>query len=288
MEFGKLHGLGNDFIIARVGESDGYRRSLASLSKKVCDRHRGVGADGIVYYQATRGDHEADFSAMIFNADGSRAEMSGNGVRCLAAYLTHKGEHRSTVVRIRTVSGIKTVTLTNHENLVYHFQCAMGCPVTDLAKIPALIEGEKGPLLDYPLSFEGKTVSVSLCSMGNPHCSTFWANVEEAPVSELGAKLERHPAFPNRTNVEFIQLVDRQRIKVRFWERGVGQTLSSGTGSSAAAVAAILRGLADSPLTVESELGCVLVGWNPGQELKLTGPAEFICAGEYAAGAEEE
>lgn len=287
MEFAKLHGLGNDFIVVRVGESDGYQRSLASLGRKICDRHRGVGADGIVFYQPTRGDHDAEFSAMIYNADGSKAEMSGNGIRCLAALLVHRGEHTSKVVRVRTISGIKTLTLTGRENLLYHFKCTMGYPITELSKIPVSIEGEKGPLLNYPLSLGEETVGVSLCSMGNPHCSTFWTDVTQAPLSELGARLEKHPAFPNRTNVEFIQLVDRTRIKVRFWERGVGQTLSSGTGSSAAAVAAILRGLADSPLTVETELGCVVVGWHQGQELQLTGPAEFICAGDYTAGDED-
>ncbi len=286
MQFAKLHGLGNDFAVVKVGESDGYRRSLGLLGRKICDRHCGVGADGIVYYQATRGDCEAEFSAMIFNADGSKAEMSGNGLRCLAALLVHNGEHASNVVRIRTMSGIRTLSLIARENLVYRFRCTMGCPVTEPGKIPVQIEGEREPLLNYPLSVEGESVGVSLCSMGNPHCSTFWADVTQAPVAELGAKLENHPAFPNRTNVEFIQVVDRARVRVRFWERGVGRTLSSGTGNSAAAVAAILRGLADSPLTVENELGYVVVDWHPGQELQLTGPAEFICTGDYAAGDE--
>ena len=237
----------------------------------------------MIFYQPTCGDSEADFSALIFNADGSRAEMSGNGIRCLAALLIHCGEHTGKIVRIRTVSGIKKLTLTGRNHLSCRFECSMGHPVTDPAKVPARIDSGGQPVLDYSLAVGSETVRVSLCSMGNPHCSTFWPDVAGLPWS-VGTCSGNHPIFPNRTNVEFIQVLDRHRLRVRFWERGVGQTLASGTGSSAAAVAAILRNLAESPLTVETELGSLVVDWQPGRELILTGPAEFVCSGDYPAG----
>ncbi len=281
MEFAKLHGLGNDFLVAGAGEAVTPPGTLAALAKHMCDRHRGIGADGVVFYQPTRGDCDADVSALIFNADGGRAEMSGNGVRCLAAFLYRSGRQHFRVLRIRTVSGIKTCVLQSQAAGIYTFETSMGEPVTDPQRIPARATGP-GPVLKHRLSIGSENLNISLCSMGNPHCSTFWPEVSEAPVDTIGPLLEHHELFPNGANVEFIQVLDRHRIRVRFWERGVGRTLASGTGSSAAAVAAILNDLADSPITVETELGTMSVRWKPRQELFLTGPAEFICSGDYS------
>ncbi len=285
MEFAKLHALGNDFLIAEVAENAEPHKSLAALAKMICERHRGIGADGILFYRSTLGDPESDVSALIFNADGSRAEMSGNGVRCLAAFLHRNGLQDSGTFRIRTVSGIKTCVMKSHDGVLYTFESAMGQPITDPHDIPSQLLGP-GPVLDHPFEAGSEKVRISLCSMGNPHCSTFWQDVAEAPVEKIGPLLEQHEIFPNRTNVEFIQVVDRHHIRVRFWERGVGRTLASGTGSSAAAVAAMLNGLAASPVNVETELGAMSVRWSPGGVLYLTGPAEFICRGFYEAGRE--
>ena len=284
MEFAKLHGLGNDFLVVRVGDASGSQRTLSSLSTSLCHRYLGVGADGVVYYQPTIGDGEADVSALIFNADGSRAEMSGNGLRCLAAYLCLSGQHRDATLRIRTVAGIKTLNLKQRTGKIFTFETSMGRPITDADRIPMRPGPASGPVVDWPLTVGSETVLVTASSMGNPHCSTFWPDVAKAPVDSLGSLLERHPAFPNRTNVEFIQVIERHRIRVRFWERGVGRTLCSGTGSSGAVVAAILRREAESPVTVETELGSLLVRWEPPGELYLTGPAEFICSGVYPEG----
>jgi len=281
MDFAKLHGLGNDFLILKAGEFAGSQHSLASLAKAICDRHCGVGADGILFYQPTSGDTEADFSALIFNADGSRAEMSGNGVRCLAAWLLHSRQQKLPGIRIRTVAGIKTLMLKEQHGLTYHFECSMGHPILDPVRVPVKL-GEKGrPLLDCPLTFGSEVVRISVCSLGNPHCTTFWDDLSKTPVESLGPALEQHQAFPHRTNVEFVQVLDRHRLRVRFWERGVGPTLASGTGSSAAAVAAILLGNADSPLTVETTLGALQVRWAANEELFLSGPAAIVCAGTY-------
>jgi diaminopimelate epimerase len=282
MDFAKLHGLGNDFLVINAGDPGTGTHSLAVLTRRLCDRHLGIGADGVVYFQPTVGDPDAGFSALIFNADGSRAEMSGNGIRCAAAFLVHSGIHTAPVLGIRTVSGVKNLFLVGREALIYRFRCSMGLPVFEPGKIPVQMDKSVTvPVIDYPIQLGSETIQVSLSSMGNPHCSTFWADVDAAPLQTIGPQLESHSRFPKRANVEFIQVLDQNRIRVRFWERGVGLTLSSGTGSSAAAVASILKGLVRSPVTVQTELGSLKVEWEPGSELFLTGPAEFICGGTF-------
>jgi diaminopimelate epimerase len=283
MEFAKLHGLGNDFLVASLCRDEGSDRSLGSLAVEICNRHLGVGADGIVFYEPTVKDADAEISALIFNADGSKAEMSGNGIRCLAAFLLFSGLYSSKVLRIRTVSGIKVFTLNDKKENTYIFESSMGHPITEPKLVPARIYSSSTPVVNHPLPVGSEVVGVTICSMGNPHCSTFWQDLEHAPVDTLGPQLEGHAAFPNRTNVEFIQVVDRHRIRVKFWERGVGRTLASGTGGSAAAVASILNGFAESPITIETELGNLVAAWDLKGELMLTGPAEFICKGTYAA-----
>jgi len=280
MKLAKLHGLGNDFLISHAGEICATGLSLSSLVQRLCQRHVGIGADGLIFYQPTVGDEEAEVSVSIYNADGSRAEMSGNGTRCLAAYLVHCGVITAQPIRMRTDAGIRTFALKEASGTTYVFESSLGRPITEPARIPVLLSGP-APLIDFPLNAGSEIVRVTISSMGNPHCSTFWPDVGPAPVETLGPELERHSCFPNRTNVEFIQVLDRHRIRVRFWERGVGQTLASGTGSAAAAVAAILSGRAESPVTVEVERGSILIHWQPPGELMQIGPAEFICNAEF-------
>jgi len=282
IEFGKLHGLGNDFLVTRMGEKDGPEGFLSRLAQEICHPHLGVGADGIMYYLPAEDDLRSDFSTLIYNADGSRAEMSGNGVRILAAFLRYTGEHTGETVRIRTVSGIRNLKLVAQEGNSCTFESSMGKPVTDPSKIPCLLAPGPDPIIDFPLSVGDARIRVTVTSTGNPHCSTFWPDVALAPFETLGPLLEGHAGFPNRTNVEFVQILDRHRVRVRFWERGVGHTYASGTGSCGASVAAILNKRVESPVTVETELGSLLVQWHPGDELSLTGPAEFICRGQYA------
>ena len=280
MKWAKLHGLGNDFLIARAADAAGTGQSLGALAKRMCRRHTGIGADGVLYYEPGVGDPAADVAARIYNADGSEAEMSGNGTRCLAAYLTHIGNNPSATLRIRTVAGLRVFRLKDHEERAWTFESSMGCPVTDPALVPADLGDGSGPLIDHPLDVGPEVIPVTLSSMGNPHCSTFWPDVDAVPIDALGPLLENHPAFPQRANVEFIQMLDRHRMRVRFWERGVGPTLASGTGSSAAVVAAILSRRADTPVVVEVELGSLRVHWQAPGELLLTGPAEYICSCE--------
>jgi diaminopimelate epimerase len=281
MKLAKLHGLGNDFLVAFGAEAGSASQSLSSLAQSACQRHTGIGADGVVFYQPTVGDAEADVSALIYNADGSRAEMSGNGTRCLAAYLIHSGGVPARSLRIRTVSGIKTFTLKERVGRAYIFESSLGSPIIDPAAIPVNLGSRNVPVIGFSLEVGSQVVPVTISSMGNPHCSTFWPDVTQAPVETLGPQLERHSCFPNRTNVEFIQVVDRHCIRVRFWERGVGRTLASGTGSAGAAVAAILNRFVESPVTVEVEQGNLVVQWQPPGELILTGPAEYICSVDF-------
>jgi len=287
MKLAKLHGLGNDFLVVHAGEIGSQNETVSEIARVLCRRHTGIGADGVIVYQPAIRDADADVSALIYNADGSRAEMSGNGTRCLAAYLVHTDSISSRVIRIRTVSGIKTCALQHQSGRTCFFESALGFPITDPARIPVRLDAEASRLVGFPLDVGGDIVRVTVSSMGNPHCSTFWHDVGEAPLERLGPALERHRGFPDRTNVEFIQVLDRHTIRVRFWERGVGPTLASGTGSAAAAVAAILNGFADSPVTVEVELGELQVAWQPPGELSLTGPAEYICSIDYPWGQEE-
>jgi diaminopimelate epimerase len=281
MKLSKLHGLGNDFLIADARNTDGLGESLSQLAVQFCRRHTGIGADGILFFRPTLGDADADVSALIYNSDGSHAEMSGNGTRCLAAFLVYSGALDLSVIRMRTVVGIRTFTLQDKVDKTYFFESSMGVPITEPARIPVRVEAHKGALVDYPIAVGTHSVRVTISSMGNPHCSTFWPDVEEAPFETLGPALENHACFQNRTNVEFIQVLDRHRIRVRFWERGVGPTLASGTGSSAAVVASLLNGFVESPVAVEVEMGQMLVRWQPPGELYLTGPAEYICDAEF-------
>jgi diaminopimelate epimerase len=284
LEFAKLHSLGNDFLIVPSNDTGDATSSLGVLGAGLCDRHRGVGADGVVYYRPTISDSEADVAAIIVNADGSRAEVSGNGLRCLAAYLHAVGLHSGERLRIRTVVGIRTYRLTDVQDGRYTYESCMGRPILDPSLVPARLGRPPGPVIDCPLETEGGAVRATICSLGNPHCSTFWPDLSQAPVGTLGPLIERHEAFPHRTNVEFVQVLDRHSLQVRFWERGVGPTLASGTGVSAAAVAAVLRGSSESPVHVRTELGTMSVAWQPGEDLFLTGPAEVICHGRYVAG----
>jgi diaminopimelate epimerase len=280
MEFAKLHGLGNDFLIIPAALGRQMTESLATIAQKVCHRHCGVGADGVMYYETAFDDQEAEYVTRIFNADGSEAEMSGNGIRCLAAFLHKSGRCSSSSISIRTPSGVKALILRESEGSRYIFECAMGVPITNSKAIIGNSELGPGPIVGHQLAVGDKLVRVTLSSMGNPHCSTFWPDLGVAPIDILGPALEGHEIFPSRANVEFIQVLDRHRLRVRFWERGVGRTLASGTGSSAAAVASILHGFTETPVTVETEMGALVVRWRAGEQLFLTGPAEFICSGE--------
>ena len=277
--FSKTEGLGNDFLIMK-GEL--IPESIYSvLSQKICERHFGVGADGLVFFWPCAAGEATNFRMRIFNADGGEAEMSGNGLRCLAAHLFHGGLHHRDVLKIEAVSGLKILTLYNSQPPAYSFAVDMGPPVLEARRIPFHPPEVPAFLRGFPLEVAGEVFPVTITSMGNPHCSLFVDDFSRVDWKRLGPLIEHHPFFPNRTNVEFVRVIQRQEIEVCFWERGVGVTLASGTGSCGATVASSLNGFVDSPVKVHTPGGVLEISWKLGETVMLMGPARVICSGNY-------
>jgi diaminopimelate epimerase len=281
MQFSKSEGLGNDFIV--VGNEPEYS-DFTGLAKRICHRHFGVGADGLILFRTLMPPARAHFGMRIFNADGSEAELSGNGLRCLGAHLIHLGLHEATELCVETRAGLKKLRLTDCKPPEYSFEVDMGPPILERSRIPLSLAPGTVSLTGYELAVDGRVYAVTITSMGNPHCSLFVNELGTNDWEEIGRQIEVHRIFPNRTNVEFIKVKSREEIEVRFWERGVGKTNASGTGSCAAVVAAILNGYTDRHVKVETLGGCLQISWKEDDSLCLKGPARFICKGEYDAG----
>lgn len=264
----KYHGHGNDFVIIQMDQVS--EASFSSFARKICDNHFGIGADGCIFV-----GHSTPFSLRIFNRDGSEAEMSGNGARCVSAYLHHQGL-AGEKIDLETRSGRKSFRLLEAGPPRWTFTSDMGRPGFAARVIPFSPE-ELDAVREYPLKVAGETLKVTAVNVGNPQCVVFLDELpDEVRFQKLGSALEKHPAFPRRTNVSFVRVIESHHIKVRIWERGVGPTHSSGTGCTGAAVAAISTGRAESPVTVETATGAQLVEWEPDSVISLTGDAEFI------------
>lgn len=272
LEFTKSHGTGNDFII--VENFDNQFDLTSKAVAVLCNRHYGIGADGFLI--ATNSE-EADFQMIYFNADGSRAEMCGNGLRCLAKYLYDRGHTSKESFKIETLAGIKKVDLLFDESKVVGAKVEMGSPSFAPQDVPILVKDAK-EVVDYPIKTEKGSFEVNALSVGNPHCVVFVENVEKVPLRSWGYQLESHPLFPEKTNVEFVQVVNKQEIKMRVWERGVGETLACGTGACAAVVAAAKKGLVSETSIVKVAGGELVVEWR-GVKLFLAGPAEEVFVG---------
>ncbi len=273
--FAKFHGLGNDWLV--VG-AEGLPRSLGKFSKAILDRHAGIGADGLLVMMPPR---ESRHTARLrfFNADGSEAEMSGNGIRCAGALLAELVPDQGTFL-IETAAGLKSLEKVKGGEGRWLFRAGMGAPVLEPEKIPFKGEFATAPVTDYELRTQRGPLLVTVTSMGNPHCSILVGDLPD-DWEALGCEIETNSLFPNRTNVEFVKVISRREISVRFWERGVGHTLSSGTGSCAAAVASILNGLTERRVRVRTEAGALGVAWPADGEVTLTGPVERIAQGTY-------
>jgi diaminopimelate epimerase len=272
--FAKFQAVGNDWLV--VG-GRGFSRSLSKFARAILDRHTGVGADGLLVMLPPRNKKHAA-RVRFFNADGSEAEMSGNGIRCAGAFLAEFSPARQTFL-IETPAGLKSLEKVKEEEGKWLFRVGMGAPVLKPAEIPFKAGALTAPVKGYPLRTGQGVLPVTVTSMGNPHCSVFVEDFEDWET--LGSEIERHPLFPNRTNVEFVKVISRKAIAVRFWERGVGHTMSSGTGSCAAAVASILNGLTERQVRVRTEAGFLQVAWPKNGEVTLTGPVERIAQGTY-------
>ena len=279
IRFTKLQGLGNDFLITMV-EDVGRLQSARELARQMCERNFGAGADGLMF--VTRARHEdADFASRLFNADGSEAEISGNGTRCVAAYLYYAGMWKQPEVRIATAAGVKLGRLVHSEGLRYEFEFDMGEPLFSSADVPMDLDHHVPRVAFYPLHLGGEMLAVTCLSMGNPQCVIFVADFGAVNLDEIGPLIEDHPVFPNRTNVEFVRVLSRDEIEILIWERGVGRTLSSGTGSCASAVAAALNGLTERSVRVYTPGGVLRVDWRDDNNVTLTGPAEVIYEGRW-------
>ena len=268
----KFQSYGNDYLVIR--ETDLTRRSAPALTRAICRRHFGIGGDGCVFAEPAKDDR---FRIRIFNPDGSEPAMSGNGCRCAAAFVHHQGLSRKADLILETLSGLKVHHLLDRGESSWRYRSSLGRPSFVPEKIPIRLEAGLTQVVDHSLLLEAETVTVTALSVGNPQCVVFVSTLpKDAEFRRLGSALEGHPAFPERTNVSFVQVTGSRRLQVRIWERGVGPTHSSGTGCSGAAVAALHTGRVGSPARVGTETGEQEVEWQPEGEVHLTGRVEFV------------
>ncbi|MBD2435996.1 diaminopimelate epimerase [Nostoc sp. FACHB-110] len=276
IEFTKYHGLGNDFILVDNRASASPILTPAQ-AVELCDRHFGIGADGVIF--ALPGKNGNDYTMRIFNSDGSEPEMCGNGIRCLAAFLADlEGASRTQdKYRIHTLAGTITPQLTPDGQV----RVDMGVPRLLAGEIPTTLGTGDAKVVNQPLEVAGQTWEVTCVSMGNPHCVTFVEDVAAIPLETIGPKFEHHPVFPQRTNTEFIQVVSRDYLKMRVWERGAGITLACGTGACASLVAGVLTNRCDRAATIELPGGPLEIEWSEiDQRIYMTGPAERVFIGK--------
>lgn len=281
LHFVKMHGLGNDFIVIddRTQEWDFAPEAVEWL----CDRNFGIGADGLMLVRPATVD-DADFAWWFRNADGSVAEMCGNGIRCFAKYLVDHGlvPAEQSTVRVETAIGVLTIEVTrDEEGRLSLATVDMGEPILVPADVPTTLHCEQpeNPVVDCPLETDAGTFSVTCVSMGNPHCVVWVDDAENAPVHEVGPVIETHPAFPRKTNVEFAEVVEDGYLRLRVWERGVGETLACGTGACATLVAAVLTCRVGREATVQLPGGELDIRWAEDGHVYMTGPAEEVYSG---------
>jgi len=273
LQFTKMHGAGNDFVFLDCLKKN--IDDLESIAKKLCDRRFGIGADQLLTVHPSQ---VADFKMEIYNADGSQVEMCGNGIRAFYKFLRDRGHTDADTIRVETLGGVVRPSWAGPDRV----RVDMGQPVLARAKIPTTLGSGEGPVLDLPLEIDGETLLVSSVSMGNPHAVVFVEDPDRAPVERWGPLIESHPAFPNRTNVEFVTPIARDRIRQRTWERGVGETLACGSGACAVAVVAMLRSVVDDEVRIELRGGELEIGWKgDGAPVIMTGPAAEVFTGEF-------
>jgi diaminopimelate epimerase len=282
MEFSKYHGLGNDFILV-----DNRHQPDPLVSPETaaawCDRHFGIGADGVIF--ALPGQNDTDYTMRIYNSDGSEPEMCGNGIRCLAKFLEtletadDKAPHAPHTYRIHTLAGIIFPTLQADGQVTVD----MGTPILVAQDIPTTLGTPDDNVVSLPISVAGQDWAVTCVSMGNPHCITFVDDVAAIDLEKIGPQFEHHPAFPQRINTEFIQVVRPDYLKMRVWERGAGITLACGTGACASLVAGVLNGRCDRTATVELPGGPLKIEWSAVDDrISMTGPAQLVFRGSVA------
>ena len=272
LPFAKLHGTANDFIY--VDARAGFPGDPAAIARRLCDRRRGIGADGLILLLPST---EADGRMVIYNADGSRAEMCGNGIRGLAKFVYERGLLPINPLTVETDAGVKALELHLDGGRVARVTVDMGMPEWRGREIPVDADGE---ILDRPLVVDGRTWSVTCVSMGNPHCVVFVDDVAGLPLETLGPRFEHHPFFPRRVNTEFVHVDGRERLTMRVWERGSGETMACGTGACAVGVAAARTGRSARRVTVTLPGGPLEIDWRSDDRVLMTGDAVAVFDGQ--------
>jgi diaminopimelate epimerase len=274
LRFAKLHGTANDFIY--VDAREGFPGDAADLARRLCDRRRGIGADGLILVERAGGG-DADCRMVIYNADGTRAEMCGNGIRGLAKFVHDRSLVRADPLRVATDAGVKTIRVAlNGNDRVARVTVDMGAPVWDGARIPVAADGD---VIERPLDVDGRRWTVTCVSMGNPHCVVFTDDVAGLPLADVGPRFARHPFFPRGVNTEFVRVAGPERLEMRVWERGAAETMSCGTGACAAAVAAARTGRTGRRVVVALPGGELEIDWRADDHVMMTGDAVDVFEG---------
>ena len=273
MKFTKMQGLGNDYVYVNCVEEK--IENPPAVARYVSDRHFGIGSDGLIMINPSE---VADFEMEMYNADGSRGEMCGNGIRCVAKYVYDYGLTDKTQISVETLGGIKYLDLTVEDGKVVLVKVDMGKPELKSDLIPIISENEK--VIDEPIEVDGQVYHMTGVSMGNPHTVIYVDDVKNLDLEKIGPKFENHERFPKRINTEFVHCIDRNTVEMRVWERGSGETLACGTGACAVAVASILNNLTDTRVTVKLLGGDLQIEWDQEKNhVFMTGPAKVVFDG---------
>lgn len=274
MKFTKMHGIGNDYVYV-----NGFEEKIenpSELAVKVSNRNYAIGSDGLIMINPSK---VADFEMEMYNADGSRGEMCGNGIRCVGKYVYDYGLTDKTRVSVETLAGIKYLNLTVEDGKVKSVKVDMGSPILEPENIPVVADGNT--VIDAPILVDGKEYRMTAVSMGNPHAVIYLDDVKGLDIDAIGPKFENHERFPKRVNTEFVRVIDRHTVEMRVWERGSGETLACGTGACAVGVACILNGLTEDRVTVKLLGGDLEIEWDrEHNKVYMTGPAEVSFDGE--------
>lgn len=274
MKFTKMQGIGNDYVYVNCFQEN--IENPSEVSRRISDRHFGIGSDGLILIKTSE---KADFEMEMYNADGSQGAMCGNGMRCVGKYVYDYGLTDKTRISVDTKSGIKYLDLTVENKKVKLVRVNMGAPVLEPKSIPMVYEGER--VISQPFNVGQDIYEITAVSMGNPHAVVYMEDVKNLPLEEIGPKFEKHPAFPESVNTEFVRVIDRRTVEMRVWERGSGETLACGTGACAVAVASVLNGYTEDEVTVRLLGGDLKIFWDRTENLVyMTGPAEVVFEGE--------
>ena len=276
MKFAKMQGCGNDYVYINGFEEKIECEKKPELVKKLSERHFGIGSDGVIFINPSE---IADFEMEMYNADGSRSEMCGNGIRCVAKYVYDKQMITQKEFTVESFGKIKNITIIDEGGKAKLIKVGMGSPELSTENIPAIYDSET--VVGKPIDVEGEIWEATCVSMGNPHVVMFVDEVKGMDLESIGPKFENHKMFPNRTNAEFVKVIDEETVEMRVWERGTGETLACGTGCCATAVACILNGKTKNKVLVKVLGGEIMVEWDRDlNEIYMTGPGEFVFEGE--------